>query len=322
MNVRAALAAALAVPLAGCPSTWNCNPPSEAASVDAVLDAAALDAIVAGWGLESRADIPCDVACSEAYRTERGWEISSVTSCALAFDLPEDPDASNAANVVCEGTGIEYYCEGRRPLGHVELDARDADPLGRHCAELAYLEASSVPAFRQLAATLAAHGAPADLVGRCQAAAEDEVRHATWMTALAARHGAAVPAPQVADGPVDLASLALHNAVEGCVHETWGALVAAHKARAAQDPELRAIYARIAVDEAEHAQLAWDLHAWLLDQLDPSERAAVHHAQAGALARLPALAAAQATAPATALGQPEPSQAHALAEALVARLAA
>lgn len=65
-----------------------------------------------------------------------------------------------------------------------------------------------------------------------------------------------------------LLSIAIHNAVEGCVSETWAAMMAQIQAERAETPELRALFSTIARDEITHGQLAWDLHAWLLEQLD------------------------------------------------------
>ena len=81
--------------------------------------------------------------------------------------------------------------------------------------------------------------------------------------------------------------IARHNAVEGCVHEAFAALVAALIARRGTAPVLRRIYARIAADEARHGQLAWDLHDWLMPRLSARQRALVHDEQREALATLP-----------------------------------
>ena len=83
---------------------------------------------------------------------------------------------------------------------------------------------------------------------------------------------------------------ALHNAVEGCVNETWAAVLASLKAGHAHSAPLRAAYASIATDEADHAQLAWDLHAWFATQLNPDEVAAIDEARRKALHGLTALA--------------------------------
>lgn len=49
---------------------------------------------------------------------------------------------------------------------------------------------------------------------------------------LAARYGATAPRPRVERAPVrSLEDIAVENAVEGCVRETFGALVGAWQAR-------------------------------------------------------------------------------------------
>jgi hypothetical protein len=195
-------------------------------------------------------------------------------------------------------------CVGRRPAGLVaaapgERAAGGADPgkgngrsavapglvaVGEYFAAAARLEAASVTAFEGLRAELLAHGAPAELLA---AAAADEVRHAERTAALAARYGASVPAPQVEPRPTrPLLDLAIENAVEGCVRETFGALVGAYQAAAATDPEVAAAMAGIAEDAARHAALAWQLAAWLEPQLDRDGLAAVRAARSAAVLAL------------------------------------
>jgi hypothetical protein len=72
--------------------------------------------------------------------------------------------------------------------------------------------------------------------------------------------------------------MALENVVEGCVRETFGAAVALRQALNAKDPEVRATHQAIAVDEASHAALSWDLHGWLRTKLPAHARAELHRA--------------------------------------------
>jgi len=58
-----------------------------------------------------------------------------------------------------------------------------------------------------------------------------------------------------------LFEVALENAVEGCVRETYGAAVGAWQARRAPDDRVRRAFAPVVADEARHADLAWDVHA-------------------------------------------------------------
>ena len=130
---------------------------------------------------------------------------------------------------------------------------------------MASLEAASVTAFRRLHRQLEAFGAPRELLARVRKAAKDEIRHARTTGALARKYGATPRAPRIAptsESP-SLFAVALENAREGCVRETYGALVAHLQTTRAADPEVRACMAVIADEETEHAALSWDVAAWL-----------------------------------------------------------
>ena len=89
------------------------------------------------------------------------------------------------------------------------------------------------------------------------------------MSALARRFGGAVDAPRVAARAVrSLEELAVENAAEGCARETFGALVATWQARAAGNPLVRGVMARIARDETRHADLAWAVDGWARGRLE------------------------------------------------------
>ncbi|MCY0991719.1 hypothetical protein OV203_31545 [Nannocystis sp. ILAH1] len=214
-------------------------------------------------------------------------------------------------------------CGGR---GHACVRSRSAgegpDAGAQWLARAAHDEAASVHAFAALAAELARLGAPAELLAALAEAARDEERHAAQVTALARRRGAELVAPVIAEVPPrDLLALAVENAIEGCVYETWAALVATHQARAAQGPELRAVFAAIAADEARHADLAWALDTWLSGQLDDAGRRAVAAARrAAANALADALADAPEQAELLALGLPSPRAAVQLCAGLDAAL--
>lgn len=336
MHIRRILLATLAsaplMAVTGCctSSVCGCDPDSEQFDLDEPFTQAHVDHIVENWGLESADDIDCDTACNVVYKEVRGWETWGADSCTLT--LPEAGSGGDTADtsdtgdgtpgsIQCSGTGYEYYCEGRRPLGHVEASGACDDALGRACASMAHLEAAAVDAFVELARQLQALDAPHDLVQRCLDAAQDERVHTRWMTALARRRGAQVPPPVAEVVPETLFDIALHNAVEGCVHETWAALAAHHRAEHAADPALRAVFGRIARDETRHGQLAWDLHAYLMTRLSAHERDQVLAAQRDALAALPELARRLGEGP-RALGMPSGDHAHALATGLAQRLAA
>ena len=149
------------------------------------------------------------------------------------------------------------------------------------------LEAASVLAFERLARELEAHGAPADLVRAARRARVDEIRHAKITTELARRFGGAPQTIAVELGAVRcLEAIALENAIEGCVRETMGALIAAWQAERASDEVVRAAMKKIARDEARHAELAFQVAAWIDERLDADQRARVEIAKNGAIAEL------------------------------------
>ena len=138
------------------------------------------------------------------------------------------------------------------------------------------------------------------------------------MSSLARSHGAEPTPPVRVSLPArGILELAIENAVEGCVHETWAALSAAHQARRAVDPALRAVFAGIADDEARHAELAWTIDAWIVDQLDATDRATVEAARRTAARQLIARLGAAADDPAILeLGVPRAGVASQLCAAL------
>jgi hypothetical protein len=189
---------------------------------------------------------------------------------------------------------------------------------------MAHLEAASVYAFERLAAELEAHGAPADLIEAARESARDEVRHADAMGRLAARFGAVTERrpPRVRDVPQrSLASLARENAVEGCVRETYGALVNAWQAAHARDPDVRDAMRAIAADELRHAALSWEVAEWAKRRVAPGQRRAIDRAQRRAVRKLVAEAAAPVhPALEHVAGAPDRARSKALALALAERL--
>lgn len=174
--------------------------------------------------------------------------------------------------------------DGRRPEGF-ERASRDVADLGSYFAACHELEAASIDAFARLVRELVAFGAPPELVLRARRAQQDEVRHARWTAVLARRHGVAVS--NVPPAPLDVRTLfamALENAVEGVVRETFGAAHALYRAARIPDPRARKVMARIASDECEHAQLSWDVAAFAWHRLGEKERATIAHAMRAELA--------------------------------------
>jgi hypothetical protein len=191
--------------------------------------------------------------------------------------------------------------------------------VGAYLARQSHLEAASVRAFADIHDDLRALGAPPWLLRAVRASAADEVRHARVCSELAARHGVAVAWSPVPAAPRrSLAQLARDNFVEGCIRETYGAVIGGYQARAGARPYRRALRA-IARDEIRHADLSWQLHAWLWPQLDAGERASILAAGRAARAELE-LATADAPDLRAALGLPDDVAARVLREQLDAAM--
>lgn len=177
---------------------------------------------------------------------------------------------------------------GRRPEGFVLEEAGGASrSIAEYLTELALLEAASIAEFARLRDELRTHGAPRSLVYAAEEARRDEIMHARVTQQLARAFGGAARRVTLdAQAPRSLAELAVHNAVEGCVRETFGALAATWQARNAAHPEIARAFVRIAADETRHAAFSWDLAAWLEGELDEAALARVANARAHAIEQL------------------------------------
>ncbi len=255
--------------------------------------------------------------CLEICEAVAGAQSWNITEC----DLQEP---NRAGNIEIRCVEIIEHCDGR---SHACITSRGttaaANPLAAYFARAAHDEAASVHAFAALADELAQAGAPAALLAQIQQAAADEVRHAAAVAGLAATHGATCVPPQHRPVPArDLYALAHENAIEGCVRETWAALLVAHQARHAADPQVRAVMQTIAADEQRHAELAWAIDAWLQTQLTPEAQAEIAAARAAAGQALLAAVAVRpvATALVEQAGLPDQADSTQLCRALGAAL--
>jgi hypothetical protein len=77
----------------------------------------------------------------------------------------------------------------------------------------------------------------------------------------------------------ELEAVAIENASEGCVRETFGAILAQWQATHAHDERVRATMRRIARDESRHAALAWEVAQWAERRLSADARKRVARAK-------------------------------------------
>jgi hypothetical protein len=243
---------------------------------------------------------------------------NEICNASYVFNCSVQTVAASSVTVQCNsGCAV-----GRRPDGLCAESSFDTASLGGYFAEIARLEAAAVTAFRVMRDELRAHGAPKRLVRGAARAARDEVRHARATGALARRFGAEPKAPVVERGALrSLEAMALENAVEGCVRETYGALIATRQAAHAQDPDVRAALRRIARDETRHASLSWQVGRWLETRLDRAAKRKVEHAKAlAARELLSAIEREPRPAFADMAGLPEPTEALELGHEMRRRL--
>ena len=250
---------------------------------------AALTAFVAGY------DISCTDKATGGVRTVAdGYEVlaSKMTKdCAPIEITGYLLKVDKSGTVTVESSSVistSPACVGRRPDGLcAPVGSPAGDPVGAFLAEAAHLEAASITAFRGLRRELQAHRAPARLLRAASRAAGDEIRHARQTTQLARRYGAAPQRVRVQPTSIrPLEAIALDNAVEGCVRETFGALVGLYQASAAQDPHIARAMQAIAADEVRHAALAWQVARWADRRLSSAAQTRVRAARTLAIAAL------------------------------------
>jgi hypothetical protein len=273
-----------------------------------VGDCAALCKAVAATGFASGPVKSCD-------RVRGGGDAGSSEAGSTVIMEPGD---ANAPTVDVHLAYTLLNCTGRRPEGfHHPRRTPTGRAMGRWLADVATLEAASVPAFRRLARELRAHAAPPHLVRGARESALDEVRHYKLTARSARARGAVVQLERSRRFPIrDLLSVATENVREGCVRETFGAVSAAHQAAHARDPELRALMTIISRDEARHAFLAWQIDNWARSVLPAPCRVLLDDAKRIASAELARAVAAASPPPrlASAAGLPSGRSARTLLE--------
>lgn len=185
-------------------------------------------------------------------------------------------------------------------------------------ANMASHEAAAVVAFEQLAEEVRVHSLPESLRRGALRAANEERRHTRLVGGLAHQLGGQFGISR--ERPTELRSLealALDNAVEGCVRETFGAMIGAYQSEHARDPQVRAVLASVAEDELGHGAWSWTLGEELERRLPVSSRRRVREARDEALASMAhGLLARRTSLERRELGLPDESRLETMASAL------
>lgn len=182
------------------------------------------------------------------------------------------------------GAALDPWTDADLDLDTVRIEAETLSPSVRATLADAWakdgsLEHASVAAFSSLSLDLLALGAPPSLLRRVQEAALDEIDHAASCFALASVYAGHPIGPDALVAPEELAPPAetlagrrrrvlLETAVDGCIGEAAAATIARVGAESAENTAVKLVLARIARDEARHAELAWDLLVYLLDEMN------------------------------------------------------
>ena len=218
----------------------------------------------------------------------------SVNSCS-------EKEGQNKKRVMVCNYDIRRGCAvaGRRPAGLQQTEEpaqtyppelvnqvlSETEQAGAFFAELAYLEQAAVTAFEYLARELEHYDAPEELVELAKKGIDEEIEHAELMRMLAYAYGGHVQEVEVEPFQLrPLSEIALDNAREGCIRETFGALIAMWQSAHAEDEAVRRVMERIAHEESIHAALSWKIDEWIQTQLSDEDRKRCKEAHQEALA--------------------------------------
>lgn len=190
------------------------------------------------------------------------------------------------------------------PWGTLNTSAYTEEELARACfhwTDLCLEEYSATARQAELLRLLVCARAPIDLTGVLSGFPLDELLHTELCARMAAELGAtaAIEYQPAQVFPLDThsnsatQSFLLHATRmvlwEFCVQESRShALLVSHYTHAS-DPLLRAVWGRLAKDEAVHMQFGWTFLSWALEELTHEERKTLTDVTAQAIAAVAAL---------------------------------
>lgn len=158
-----------------------------------------------------------------------------------------------------------------------------AEDLATYFARQAQEEALSIFSFAELHQILQHARAPKDLLNRCLKALKEEQSHTRIAISLCEQYGGPPPKIEVPKPTSStIFEAALHNALVGCIQETWAALLETYQAK--HTSIHKRLQMRIATDEIAHAQLAWDIHHFFMTLLSSQERTVITDSMSALLA--------------------------------------
>lgn len=205
----------------------------------------------------------------------------------------DKPSTRISCEITYTAIDSPYTCPrpvpGRMPNG-LRTDAAEQsaqNSIAEYLANMRAMEAAAVTAFKYLTRELEAYGAPQALIDRAKQAVTEEQRHAEMADLLAAAHQAELVNVAVDDFVLrSLYEIALENAIEGCVNETFAAACGIWQSEHAELPAFKEVIAHITDEEMGHAALSWEIHEWLMPQLSLAQQHQIRESQSLAIDEL------------------------------------
>jgi hypothetical protein len=216
-------------------------------------------------------------------------------------------DAPELFELELHGGGVERRFRRARPHGDEmpwgTLDLSGLSPeqvLAARCGwtDLAVQEYAAAASQANVLRMLVRARAPLDLSALLAMFPLDELAHTDLCARMAAELGGAVPIEYHAadvfpepgtDGGSALLAAARAVAWEFCVGETLSHGLLTFHHRHAKEPLLRAVWGRLAKDEAAHARFGWVFLRWAIPNMSASELEALSAEVDRAIAKVDAL---------------------------------
>ena len=211
----------------------------------------------------------CFALCELGNLQSNGFGIQCYSSC--------EETGMNTDGTYAISCGYYAACivEGRGSACIEKETAGTGDNnIGAWFARAHHAEKGSVFAFEQLRRDLIKLEAPSTLIAKIEDAIREEAEHTSMMKDFAIANKGKIM-DLIFDGFLDTRSvwdIAVENLLEGCINESYAALQAFYQSRHAESEQIQGLFATIARDECKHAEIAREVHHFLLPLLSNSQQ--------------------------------------------------
>jgi len=202
------------------------------------------------------------------------YDTLAKTGGPMCDDIPPGPTEGRplifdgVAQIASISVGTTWS-KGPLPKSH-QLTLEQCKILSDFWLRTARLEHASVASFHQFALDLMKFGASPELLMRTNKAVMDEISHAKAAFAITEVFLGQPLSPKEfhmrIEPAKDLADFAKKVALEGAINETLAVVLASLQREKCTDSAIRNFLTDIILEEAEHAELAWDTLRWLVQK--------------------------------------------------------